>query len=133
MADMVTPGTQTVNAGDNVLFLLNRIWSNNCPNIRHEAASGRVVLLPGLYRVGFNANLSAAAPGEAVFEIEQDGEGIPGAKIINTIAAAGDFVNGAVTVEVRVCRPCCATLTVKNIGTIAATVSDANLVVSRIG
>lgn len=132
MADMVSQGTQTVNAGDNVLFLLNRIWSN-CPNIRHEATSGRVILLPGLYRVGFNANFSAAAPGEAIFEIEQDGEGIPGAKIINTIAAAGDYVNGAVTVEVRVCRPCCATLTVKNIGTIDVVVSDANLVVSRIG
>lgn len=46
---------------------------------------------------------------------------------------AGATINGAATVEVRVCKPCCATLSVKNIGATAATVSDANLVVSRIG
>lgn len=131
MADIVTPGSQTVEANDNVLFLLNRVWSK-CSRIRHEATSGRIVLLPGLYRVGFNANLSSAAAGEAILELTQDGEGVPGAKIQTTLAA-GDFANGAMTVEIRVCEPCCSSVGVKNIGTVAITVSDANLVVSRIG
>lgn len=66
------------------------------------------------------------------WDVQQDGEGIPGARIQNTVAA-GATINGAATVEVRVCKPCCATLSVKNVGATAATVSDANLVVSRIG
>ena len=103
MADFVTAGTQTVAVNASVLFAANRIYSCNCPNIRHEALSGRVVLLPGLYRVGFNGNFSAAAAGDVIFEVQQ------------------------------VCKPCCATLSVKNVGATAATVSDANLVVSRIG
>ena len=51
MADFVTAGTQTVEVNASVLFAANRIYSCNCPNIRHEPLSGRVVLLPGLYRV----------------------------------------------------------------------------------
>lgn len=132
MADFVTAGTQTVEVNGSVLFAANRVYSCNCPNIRHEPLSGRVVLLPGLYRVGFNGNFSAAAAGDVIFEVQQDGEGIPGARIQNTVAA-GATINGAATVEVRVCKPCCATLAVKNVGATAATVSDANLVVSRIG
>lgn len=132
MADFVTVGIQTVEANAGVVFAANRVYSRNCKNIRHEPLSGRVVLLPGLYRVGFNGNFSAAAAGDVIFEVQQDGEGIPGAVIQNTVTA-GATINGAATVEVRVCCPCCATLTVKNIGTAAATVSDANLVVSRIG
>lgn len=132
MADFVTAGTQTVEVNGSVLFAANRVYSCNCPNIRHEPLSGRVVLLPGLYRVGFNGNFSAAAAGDVIFEIQQDGEGIPGARIQNTVAACAT-INGAATVEVRVCKPCCATLSVKNVGATAATVSDANLVVSRIG
>ena len=131
MADMVSLGTQTVNVGDNVAFTTNRI-GGNCQNIRHEPGSGRVTLLPGLYRVGFNGNFSAVAAGTLAFEIRQDGDSIPGSKIISTVTAAG-YGNGSSTVEVRVNRPCCSTLSVRNIGTVAAIVSDANLVVSRIG
>ena len=101
MADFVTAGTQTVEVNGSVLFAANRVYSCNCPNIRHEPLSGRVVLLPGLYRVGFNGNFSAAAAGDVIFEIQQDGEGIPGARIQNTVAA-GATINGAATVEVRV-------------------------------
>ena len=126
MADMVSLGTQTLNVGDNVAFTTNRI-GGNCQNIRHEPGSGRVTLLPGLYRVGFNGNFSAVAAGTLAFEIRQDGD-----KIITTVTAAG-YGNGSSTVEVRVNRPCCSTLSVRNIGTVAAIVSDANLVVSRIG
>ena len=43
MADFVTAGTQTVAVNASVLFAANRIYSCNCPNIRHEALSGRVV------------------------------------------------------------------------------------------
>lgn len=132
MADFVTAGIQTVEANAGVVFTSNRVYSRNCQNIRHEPLSGRVVLLPGLYRVGFNGNFSGAAAGDIIFEVQQDGEGIPGAVIQNTVAA-GATINGAVTIEVRACCPCCTTLTVKNIGDAAATVSDANLVVSRIG
>ena len=132
MADIVTQGTQTVAAGDAVTFALNRIWTR-CPNIRHEPLSGRVTLLPGLYRVSFNGNFSSTETGNVSFEIEQDGEGIPGSVITNTIAAATDIYNGSATVEVRVCCPCCATLTVRNIGTVPATVDNANLVITRVG
>ena len=72
------------------------------------------------------------AAGTLAFEIRQDGDSIPGSKIITTVTAAG-YGNGSSTVEVRVNRPCCSTLSVRNIGTVAAIVSDANLVVSRIG
>ena len=130
MADIVTPGSQTVNPNGSVLFLFNRIWSK-CSRIKHEAGSGRVSLLPGLYRVGFNANFNSTAA-DAIFQIQLDGEGVPGAVIQNTLAADATQ-NGAATVEVRICEPCCGTLSVKNIGATAITVNDANLVVSRIG
>lgn len=77
MADFVTAGTQTVEVNGSVLFAANRVYSCNCPNIRHEPLSGRVVLLPGLYRVGFNGNFSAAAAGDVIFEVQQDGEVFP--------------------------------------------------------
>ena len=69
MADFVTAGTQTVEVNASVLFAANRIYSCNCPNIRHEPLSGRVVLLPGLYRVGFNGNFSAAAAGDVILSL----------------------------------------------------------------
>lgn len=131
MADIVTQGPQVVAADDNITFTANRIPSR-CRNIRHEAQSGRIVLLPGLYRVNFNANFTAAAASQALFEIAQDGEGVPGA-VIRTNFAAGEYANGAVTVEVRVYGPCCTTLTVHNSGDDVITVENANLVVSRVG
>lgn len=131
MADFVTQGTQVVTADDNITFASNRIPSR-CRNIRHEAQSGRIVLLPGLYRVNFNANFTAAAESEVIFEITQDGEGIPGG-VIHTNIAAGEYANGAATVEVRVSGPCCTTLTIHNTGDDVITVENANLVVSRVG
>lgn len=109
MADFVTAGTQTVAVNASVLFAANRIYSCNCPNIRHEALSGRVVLLPGLYRVGFNGNFSAAAAGDVIFEVQQDGEGIPGARIQNTVAAGSNNQGSSncrsTSVQAMLCYP----------------------------
>ena len=77
MADFVTAGTQTVEVNGSVLFAANRVYSCNCPNIRHEPLSGRVVLLPGLYRVGFNGNFSAAAAGDVILKYSRTAKVFP--------------------------------------------------------
>lgn len=131
MADMVTTAAQEVAAASSVTFATNRVWTR-CPNIQHEPASARVTLLPGLYRVAFSANLTSTADVEAIIEIRQDGEAIPGAVIHDNLTAA-EYTAVSATVEVRVGSPCCSNLSVYNNSADAVTFEDANLVINRIG
>lgn len=88
MIDAVNVAAQTVNVNSPVLFGSTRI-KTGC-TVRHEAGSGRFVLLkPGVYEISFSANMTSAAAATATFNITQDGEQIAGAKIVSTIAAAG--------------------------------------------
>lgn len=131
MADMVTTTAQEVAAASSVTFATNRVWTR-CNNMQHEPSSARVTLMPGLYRVSFSANLTSTAAVEAIVEIRQDGEAIPGAVIHDNLTAA-EYTAVSTTVEVRVNCPCCSNLSVYNNSTAAVTFEDANLVISRIG
>lgn len=134
MVNAVNVPVQTVAANGPVLFASTRL-KTGCAT-RHEAGSSRVILLqPGVYKVSFSGNVSIPTGGavqQTSVSIIQDGEAIPGSNMLYTPAAVDVPGNVATDVLVRVYN-CCATstLSVRNTGTGAINVQDANIVVTR--
>lgn len=130
MIDAVNVAAQTVNVNSPVLFGSTRI-KTGC-TVRHEAGSGRFVLLkPGVYEINFSANMTSAAAATATFNITQDGEQIAGAKIVSTIAAAG-VNNVSCTTLARVYCSDVSSISMVNVGATAIDVSDANMTITRL-
>ena len=134
MIDAVSVATQTVAAGDVVIFNNTRIRTG-C-SARHETGSGRFVLLqPGVYEVEFNANVSlptGAAVGPITMSIVQDGETVAGSRVIYTPAAVETIGSVAATVLVRVYETCCCSnVSVSNDTSTDIVVQDANFVITR--
>lgn len=134
MVDAVNVPVQTVEANGSVLFASTRLRTG-CAT-RHEAGSGRIILLsPGVYKVSFSGNVSIPTGGtvqQTSVSIIQDGEAIPGSNMLYTPAAVAVPGNVAKDVLVRV-YPCCATstLSVRNTGAGAINIQDADIVVTR--
>lgn len=134
MVDAVNVPVQLVAANEPVLFASTRLRTG-CAT-RHEAGSGRVVLLsPGVYRVSFNSNVSIPTGGtvqQTSVAIIQDGEVIPGSTMLYTPAAVAVPGNIATDVLVKVYQ-CCftSTLSVRNTGADPINMQDANIVVTR--
>lgn len=122
---------QTVQPNNNVLFTENRVC-RGC-RIRHDEGSGIVSLKPGLYRVTFNANLSATAIGAVSVAIKLNGEAISGGIMAEQISATGNLANVAADVIVRIPCDTSATITVGNQLTTPVLVENANITVERIG
>lgn len=134
MVNAVNVPVQTVEANGPVLFASTRLRTG-CAT-RHEAGSGRIILLsPGVYRVSFSGNVSIPTGGtvqQTSVSIIQDGEAISGSNMLYTPAAVAVPGNIATDVLVRV-YPCCATstLSVRNTGAGTINIQDANIVVTR--
>ena len=134
MVDAVNVPVQTVEANGPVLFASTRLRTG-CAT-RHEAGSGRIILLsPGVYRVSFSGNVSIPTGGtvqQTSVSIIQDGEAISGSNMLYTPAAVAVPGNIATDVLVRI-YPCCATstLSVRNTGAGTINIQDANIVVTR--
>lgn len=130
MIDAVNVPTQTVALNAPVLFQSTRI-KTGC-TIRHETGSGRFVLTrPGIYRVTFNTVISAAEAGIVTLNIMQDGEQIGGAQIQVGTGPIPDIESGSVTTLVKV-YGCDSSVSVQNVGTTAALLTDANIVIDRL-
>lgn len=139
MAEYTFVGTQTVAAGQNVLFTETPVCGNGC--ITHREGSG-VIRLRGLtsqckarYKVTFGGNIAVPTGGtvEAIsLALAIEGEPLASATMIVTPAAVENFFNvfGAVFVDVD--RGCCLTVTVENTSEQAISVANANLIAERV-
>ena len=130
MIDAVNVPVQTVTVNSPVLFGSTRI-KTGC-SVRHEEGSGRFILTrPGVYKVTFNAVISAADATVATLNIMQDGEAIAGAQIQVGTGPAPDIESGSVTTLVRV-YGCDSTVSVANLGTASLLIENANMVIDRL-
>lgn len=131
MAEYVNPNAQAVLANGNVLFTDTII--EPCPCVRHREGSGIFTLRGGhTYLLMFSGNISGGAATTAVslaFAIA--GEEVGGTRMAAVSTAANDAYNVATFAYIKVPCGCCYTFAVKNIGTVALTVDDANLVIRR--
>lgn len=129
MINAVNVPVQTVAVQAPVLFASTRI-KTGC-SVRHEQGSSRFVALkPGVYKVSFSGNVAVTAAGAAALAIVQDGEEVAGSRMTATLAAAAPE-NVSTTVLVRVFDDCCVALSVRNVGTVAVQMDNANFVITR--
>ncbi len=98
----------------------------------HADGSGQFQLTrPGIYRVDFGAQITAAAAGDVTFVINTNGEPLAGTEMGTTLAAAGlaDIGRSALVVV-----PCGASVNVSvtNTSETEVTVNSASLVITRV-
>lgn len=130
---------QTVQANQNVIFTDTAVCGNN--SIMHREGSG-LITLRGLtdqcrarFKVYFSGNVAIPTGGAVApitLAIAINGEAIGPTTMISTPAAAEEFNNVATFIYLEVPRGCCQTLSVKNIGTAAIDIQNANLIVDRV-
>ena len=138
--EITANAVQTVAAGSNVTFTETPI-SGNC-SIIHTDGSG-LVKLRGLtstqcrarFKVYFGANIAVPTGGTAgaiSLALSVDSEPVATTTMIATPAAVGEYFNVSSSIYLDVPACCCSTLGVRNIGTAAINVQNANLIVERV-
>jgi hypothetical protein len=131
MVNAVNVPSQTVAVNGTVLFGSTRI-KTGC-SVRHEQGSGRFVARePGVYEVSFAGNVTGAtATTPIALALYQDGELIAGSQMTYTPATAGAVGNVSKTVLARVFCDCCSSISVRNVGTTAIQLDNANMTITR--
>ena len=138
--EITANAVQTVAAGSNVTFTETPI-SGNC-SIIHTDGSG-LVKLRGLtstqcrarFKVYFGANIAVPTGGTAgaiSLALSVDGEPVATTTMIATPAVVEEYFNVGSSIYLEVPACCCSTLGVRNIGTAAINVQNANLIVERV-
>lgn len=137
MAEYIAVERQTVAVGENVLF--DEAVIPGCRNIVHRPGSG-IFHLRGVnqcrtrYRISFGGNITGATAGtEVALSVSAEGEPILSSQMIYTPATGNAFGNVADTTFVEVPNGVAFTVTVKNTGTTALDVMDANLIIEKVG
>lgn len=138
--EITANAVQTVAAGSNVTFTETPV-SGNC-SILHTDGSG-LVKLRGLtttqcrarFKVYFGANIAVPTGGTAgaiSLALSVDGEPVVTTTMIATPAAVEEYFNVSSSIYLEVPACCCSTLGVRNTGTAAVNVQNANLIVERV-
>lgn len=140
--ELTANATQTVAAGQNVLFIDTPVKCNR-GYVVHRAGSG-LVTLRGLcngcspiarYRVLFGGNLAVPTGGTVgaiSVALALGGEALPTTTATVTPAAVENAFNVATSAFVDVPRGCCVSLSVRNISTQAINIANANLMIERV-
>lgn len=138
--EITANAVQTVAAGSNVTFTETPV-SGNC-SILHTDGSG-LVKLRGLtttqcrarFKVYFGANIAVptgSTAGAISLALSVDGEPVATTTMIATPAAVEEYFNVGSSIYLEVPACCCSTLGVRNIGTAAINVQNANLIIERV-
>lgn len=140
MAEYVANATQTVEAGQNVLFTEDVIPCNR-GYVVHRGGSG-IFTLRGIssscfarYRVIFGGNIAVSEGGTAgpiSVTLAIDGEVIPTSRAIVTPAAVGDYWNVTEFAFVTVPKGCCNTVSIENTSGQSIDIQNANIVIERV-
>lgn len=136
MINSVNINEQTVAVNGNVLFDTDRVRTRACYCggwLQHDNGSGTFeIVRPGIYKVDFNANVTAAAAGDTTLAIQNNGVTIGGTEMDYVVAVAGDYQNVSASTLVVVQPYGSRTISVANISDAEVTVDDANIIVTRI-
>lgn len=137
--EIIANELQTVLAGANVQFTDTVVPGKACT--MHRPGSG-LVSLRGLtdqcrarYKVSFGGNIAVPTGGtvEAIsLAIAIDGEAVAATTMTVTPAAVEEFFNVFGAIYLDIPRGCCSQISVKNIGTQAIEVQNANLIIERV-
>lgn len=130
MAEFTNVTSQNVAANANVLFGTTAVPCP-CGKVVHRDGSGNFTVKgKNKYIVIFSANISStSADGTVELSITDNGEAIPGARMMATSSAANALNNVSAAVELPVTTCCCHTISIKNTGTTAVAVQDANIII----
>lgn len=130
---------QVVEANQNIIFTDTAVCGSN--SIIHREGSG-LTTLRGLtnqcrarFRVFFSGNIAiptGGTVGPISVAISVNGEAVGPTTMIVTPAAVEQFFNVASAIYLDVPCGCCSQVSVKNLGTEAINVQNANLIIERI-
>lgn len=130
--------TQTVAAGQNVLFTETPVKGSNC--IQHRDGSG-IVTLRGLtnqcrarFKVSYYGNIAVPTGGTVgpiSLSIALAGEPLLATQMTVTPAAVGEFFNVSASAFVEVPKGCCLNIAVENTTAEAIDVANSNLIITR--
>ena len=136
MAEYIAVERQTVNVGENVLFDEATIHGGRY--IIHRPGSG-IFHLRGTgqcksrYRISFGGNITGATAGtEVALSVAAEGEPMLASQMIYTPATGNALGNVSDTTFVEVPSGVSYTVTVRNTGTTALDVVDANLIIEKV-
>lgn len=136
MINSINIDEQAVAVNASVVFDTDRVRTRACACggwLQHDIGSGVFeIVRPGIYKVDFNANLTAPVAGDATLAIQNNGVTIGGTEMDTTVAVAGDFENVSASTLVVVQPYGSRTISVANISAAAVTVDDANIIITRI-
>lgn len=136
MINSVNVAEQAVVVDGNVIFDTDRVRTRACGFsgwLQHDNGSGVFTLArPGIYKVEFNANLTAPVAGDTTLAIQSNGVTVGGTEMDATVAVAGDYASVGASTLIVVEPYTSRTITVVNISAAAVTVDDANIIITRI-
>ena len=124
---------------DSVMFERDCIRTNSCSSCNcqswlchNQGSANYDVVKGGRYKITFNASVSSAAAGAVAFEFFNNGEEIPGTRMVETLAAAGDYANIGITKEINVCCNGNANISVRSIPSVATPTTPATPIVTQV-
>lgn len=136
MINSINIDEQAVAVNASVVFDTDRVRTRACACggwLQHDNGSGTFeIVRPGIYKVDFNANVTAAAVGDTTLAIQNNGVTIGGTEMDYVVAVAGDYQNVSASTLVVVQPYGSRTISVANISDAEVTVDDANIILVRI-
>lgn len=134
MIEVTNVPVQSVGLNQNVLFANVALKSGGCAE-RHRQGSAQIILAkPGIYLISFNADIAIPTGGTVApisVAVKADGDVLTGSGMTVTPAAVEQFFNVSTSHLIRVCTPCCVTISVGNTSTQTISVQNANLLAER--
>jgi hypothetical protein len=134
MIEITNSAVQEVLQNGAVLFA-NVALKSGCAEHHRQGSSQVTLIKPGIYQVTFNGDVAVPTGGTAdtmTLALAVEAEALPGSTMSTTPGAVDDYNNVSTTHLIRVCSPCCVTVSVINTTSFAINVKNANLVVERL-
>lgn len=133
--------SQTVAVGSNILFTADKITSSTMNSygccvsfVQHDIGSGLFTISqPGIYRILVRANVTSTDTGTASIVIQSNGEGLQESLTQDSIATASAPASVMTFADVKI--PCggeSRTISIGNAGSIALTVTNANIEIRKL-
>lgn len=127
----VAPGATLVYQGHNV-----RSRSCRCNNggwlFAPDNSGQFMISRPGVYKIEFSAQVTAATAGPVTMELRSNGAAIPGTKMGETISAANGTAQIATSALIFIPCNTSVTVTAANTGAAAITVNASSIILSRV-